>query len=130
MLYGPFPRPLLVRYWWIPAALLIIASGLIFFNGVALLSPPFFAVWAGFFPWVIPLGTFGFILGVILGLVLLGALVLIFLGFRAQAAFLIFPASIASLFIGGGFIAGVLIGVLAGMLILLNERLWMPSLVT
>lgn len=108
-------------------ALLMIASALIFFNGIALLSPAFFATWTGIFPWVLALGTFGFIFGVILGLVLLGALVLIFLGFRLVAAFMIFPAAIASLFIGGGFIAGMIIGVLAAMLILLSEKLWVPS---
>jgi len=76
----------------------MIASGLIFFNGIAQLSPGFFVIWTSFLRWVVSLGTFGFILGVILGLVLLGALVLIFLGFRVQAAFLIFPSALALVF--------------------------------
>jgi len=108
----------------------MIASGLMFFNGIAQLSPGFFVIWTSFLPWVVSLGTFGFILGVILGLVLLGALVLIFLGFRVQAAFLIFPAAIVSLLIGGDFIAGIVTGILAGMLILINEKFSMPSRVT
>ena len=108
-------------------ALLMIAAGLIFSNGIALLSPAFFVAWTSFLPWVAALGAFGFILGVMLGLVMIGAMVLMFLGFRMQAAFLVFPAAIASLFIGGGFIAGIVIGVLAGMLILMSENLPMPA---
>lgn len=124
-MYGPFPHPpFLVRFWWTPAALLFVAAILIFANGAALLSPAFFATWAGFVPWVATLGSFAFILGVMLGLVLFGALVLIFLGFRVLAAFVIFPTAIVSLFIGGGFIAGLILGVLAGLLLLLNEGRW------
>jgi hypothetical protein len=110
--------------------LLMIAAGLIFMNGIALLSPGFFAAWTSFLPWVAALGAFGFLLGMMLGLVMMGALVLIFLGFRVQAAFLILPAAIASLFIGGGFIAGIVIGVLAGMLILINENFSIPPRLT
>jgi hypothetical protein len=124
VLYGPFLRPpFLVRYWWIPAALFLTAAALIVFNAAALLSPAFFSAWVGLFPWVAPFGYFGFILGAILGLVIIGGLILFFLGFRVLAAFLVFPAAIASLFIGGGFIAGVIIGVLASLLILVSQRL-------
>jgi len=127
ILYGPYPHPpFLVRFWWTPAAFMLIAAGLIFANGAALLSPAFFATWVGFFPWVAQLGSFGFILGVMLSLVIVGAFVLFFLGFRVIAAFMIFPAAIVSLFIGGGFIAGIIIGVLAGMLLIINERFWHP----
>jgi hypothetical protein len=120
---GPFPKaPFLIRFWWFPLALLGTAAFLIFLNGVALLSPVFFTAWVAFLPWVASLGAFGFILGVVLGLVMLGALVMLFLGFRVLAALIVFPAAIVSLFIGGGFIAGVVIGVVAGLLILLRER--------
>jgi len=123
-LYGPFPRPpFLVRYWWVPAALFFIAAALIVFNGAALLSPVFFAAWIGIFPWVAPLGYFGFILGAILGLVIIGGLVLFFLGFRVLAAFLVFPTAIVSLLIGGGFIAGAIVGVLASLLVIITQRL-------
>jgi hypothetical protein len=126
MFFGPFPArpPFLVRFWWVPAALLLIAAALVFFNAAALLSPVFFAAWVAVFPWVAAFGPFGFILGVILGLVLLGGLVLIFLGFRVLAAFIVLPAAIVSLFIGGGFLAGLIIGVLAALLVLITEKFW------
>ncbi len=123
VLYGPFPRlPFLVRFFWIPAALFFIAAGLIIANGIALLSPVFFAIWVGLFPWVAPISSFGVILGVVLGLVILGGLVLFFLGFRVMSAFMVFPAAIISLFIGGGFLAGLIIGVFAAMLVLITPR--------
>lgn len=125
MLYGPYPHPpSIFRLWWTPAALMLIAAGLILANAVALLSPAFFVTWVGFLPWVALFGYFAFILGVMLGLIILGAFVLYFLGFRVLAAFMIFPAAIVSLFIGGGFVAGTIIGVLAGMLLIINERFW------
>ncbi len=127
VLYGPYPRlPLLVRLWWIPAAMLLLSAGLILANAVALLSPAFFMTWVGFFPWVAQLGSFAFILGVVLGIVILGAVFVSFIGFRVLAAFVIFPAAIVSLFIGGGFIVGVILGVLAGILLITIEKPWHP----
>lgn len=122
-IYGPFMRiPFLVHFWWIPPLLLATAAGLILANGIALLSPDFFAAWIGLFPWVAPLGYFAFILGIMLGLILIGTIVLFFLGFRVLAAFIAFPTAIVSLFIGGGFILGIIIGVLAGFLVIINQR--------
>ena len=125
VVYGPFPfsrAPLLVRFWWFPAALFFTAAALIAFNGIALLSPAFFSTWVGIFPWVAPLGYFSFIFGIILGLVIIGGLALFFFGFRVLAAFLVFPAAIVSLLIGGGFIAGLIIGVLASLFVIFSER--------
>jgi len=120
--YGPFPEvPLLVKMWWLPAAIVVFAAGLIFVNAAALLSPGFLP-WsiAWITPWITP-ATFqlDFIIGIILGLVLVGALVIMLLKFRVLAAFLIFPTAILSLFIGGGFILGALLAVVAGILLLL-----------
>lgn len=98
--------------------MLFIAAGLIAANAIALLSPVFFAIWSGFFPWIIPISYFGFILGIVLALVILGGIVMLFMGFRALAAFLVLPSAIVSLFIGGGFIVGLIIGVFAGILVL------------
>jgi len=122
-LYGPFLRPpFLVRFWWVPAALFFVAAALIVANGIALLSPVFFAVWVGLFPWVAPISSFGVILGVVLGLVILGGLVMFFFGFRVLSAFMVFPTAILSLFIGGGFLAGLIIGVLAALLVIITPR--------
>jgi len=121
--YGPFVRTtLLVRYWWVPAALFLTAAVLIIFNGVMLLSPAFLSAWVGVFPWVAPIASLGFILGAILGLVIIGGLVLFLLGFRILGAFLVIPAAVISLFIGGGFIIGLMIGVVSSMLVLLSQR--------
>jgi len=92
---------------------------LIFANGIALLSPGFFAWWSAFLPWITAFGSFGFILGIVLGLVLVGAIIMMFLKFRVLAAFIIFPTAIVSLFIGGGFILGGILAVLGGILLLL-----------
>jgi hypothetical protein len=89
-------------------------------NAVALLSPGFFAMWGAFLPWVPALGPFNFILGIILGLILFGAVVMIFLKFRVLAAFMIFPTAVLSLFIGGGFFAGAILGIAAGILLLVK----------
>ena len=104
----------------------MVSAILIIINAAALLSPGFWAIWVGFVPWVAFLGSFAFILGIMLGLVLFGALVMLLLGFRVLAAFVIFPTAIVSLFIGGGFIAGLLLGVLAGLLLIINGTYWNP----
>ncbi len=126
VIYGPFPHPHLFAWFrWAPAAMLFIAAGLIFANAVALLYPPFFFTWIGFFPWVAQLGSFAFILGIVLGIVLLGAVILFLLGFRVLAAFVIFPTALVSLLIGGGFLAGLILAVLAGVILLtLNDKPW------
>jgi len=100
--------------------LLATSAALIFFNGVALLSPAFFLFWSSLFPWIVALASFSFILGVILGLVLVLALIMVLLGFRILAAFVILPTAILSLFIGGGFIVGVILGVIAALLIIIK----------
>jgi hypothetical protein len=118
--YGPYAHiPLLIKFWWLPAAVVSIAAGLIIANGVALLSPGFFAFWSSLLPWVSALGAFSFILGIVLGLVLVGTIIMMFLRFRILSAFIIFPTAIISLFIGGGFFLGAILAVLAGILLLI-----------
>jgi hypothetical protein len=121
--YGPFARvPLLVRWWWLPAALVAVAAGLIMANAIALLSPAFALWWSGIFPWVVALAAFNFIIGIILSLILFGAVLMIFLRFRVLAAFIIFPTAIVSIFFGGGggFFGGAILAVLGGLLLLLQ----------
>jgi hypothetical protein len=96
---------------------------LIWSNAEALLWwPAFYAAWVGLFPWIASLGDLGFILGVILGLVIDMGVVLYAFGFRVESAFIIFPTAIISLFIGGGFLAGLIIAVLTGIFIMMNEK--------
>jgi len=120
------PRAFLVSpFWvgfrsrWLPVLLVGIGAALIFANAAALLWPTFFAVWTTWLPWVGFLGSFGFILGIMLGLILLGAIILMILNFRVMSAFVIFPTAIVSFFIGGGFILGAVLAVLAGIILIL-----------
>jgi hypothetical protein len=78
--------------------------------------------WAGLFPWIDQLGPLGFILGVILALVIDMGVVLYSFGFRVESAFIVFPTAIISLFIGGGFLAGLIIAVSTGIFIMMNEQ--------
>ena len=104
-------------------ALLTISAALIWFNADALLWwPGFYEAWVTLFPWVAQLGPLSFILGVMLGLVIDMAVIAFSFGFRVEAAFIVFPAALVSLLIGGGFLAGMIIAVLTGIFIMMNER--------
>ena len=103
--------------------LLTISAALIWFNAEAfLLWPDFYAAWVGLFPWVAELGDLSFILGVILGLVIDMGVVIFAFGFRVESAFIVLPTAIISLLIGGGFLAGLIIAVLTGIFIMMNEN--------
>lgn len=121
---APFPGPVrMFRRWsWAAVALLLTSASLILANAVALLYLPFFFLWVSYFPWVAQLGSFSFILGVVLGIVIIGAVILYMLSFKVLSAFMVFPAAIVSLFIGGGFWAGLIIGVLTGIFMIMHER--------
>jgi len=121
--YGPYGKvPLLVKLWWLPAALVAVAAGLIMANAIALLSPGFAFWWSGLLPWVVSLAAFNFIIGIILSLILFGAVIMIFLKFKVLAAFIIFPTAIVSIFFGGGggFFAGAILAIVGGLLLLLK----------
>ena len=96
---------------------------MIWFNAEALfLWPDFYATWVGFFPWIAQLGNLSFILGVILGLVIDMGVVVYALGLRVESAFIVFPTATISLLIGGGFLAGLIIAILTGVFIMMNEK--------
>jgi len=103
--------------------LLTISAALIWINAEALLWwPAFYTFWVGFFPWIAQLGNLSFILGVILGLVIDMAVIAYSFGFRVESAFIVFPTAIISFLIGGGFLAGLIIAVLTGIFIMMNEK--------
>jgi len=103
--------------------LLSISAALIWINAEALLWwPAFYAFWIGFFPWIVQLGNLTFILGVILGLVIDMAVIAYSFGFRVESAFIVFPTAIISFLLGGGFLAGLIIAVLTGIFIMINEK--------
>ncbi|HMK82417.1 MAG TPA: hypothetical protein VK503_01740 [Candidatus Bathyarchaeia archaeon] len=103
--------------------LLSISATLIFFNAEALVWwPDFFEPWMSLFPWVTQLGSLSFILGIVLGLVIDIAVFVYMLGFRILSAVVVLPTAIVSLFIGGGFLFGLIIAVLTGIFIIKNEK--------
>jgi hypothetical protein len=75
-----------------------------------------------FFPWIAELGPLSFILAIILGLTIDMGVIVYSLGARVEAAFIVFPSAMISLFIGGGFLAGLIIAVLTGIFIVMNEN--------
>ena len=103
--------------------LLSISAALIWFNADAfLLWPAFYVTWVGIFPWIAQLGDLSFVLGMVLGLVIDMGVIAYSLRLRVEAAFIVLPTAIISLFIGGGFLAGLIIAVLTGIFIVMNER--------
>ena len=115
--YGPYVQG--PKFAWLPSLLIISAAALIIANAASLISPSFAAWWNTIIPWNASLGSFSFILGIVLGLVLLGTVVMVYLKYKVLAAFVIFPTALVSIFIGGGFILGAILGVLAGILLIL-----------
>jgi multisubunit Na+/H+ antiporter MnhB subunit len=59
-------------------------------------------------------------------MIIIGAVFLYMLGFKVLSAFMIFPTAIVSLFIGGGFWAGLIIGVVTGIFMIMHEKRWQP----
>ena len=103
----------------IPIVLALLSGVLVLLNSAALLSPTFYSVWTGIFFWIPTIGpAYAFMLGAIIGLTLVLGAIIMAVGNGPLADVIIFPFAIFSLIIGGGFIAGMLLGILAGILAL------------
>jgi hypothetical protein len=99
---------------------LSLSSGiLVLLNSVAFLVPSFYGPpvnWSAIFWWLPNLGlSYAFVLGLIIGLVLILGSVIMILGHGAFADVLIFPFAVFSLIIGGGFVAGMVLGIVGGI---------------
>ena len=95
----------------------LISGILVILNAGALLSPSFFSLWSGIFFWLQVLGpVYGFALGMIIGIVLIMGSIIMVLRHGALADIVIFPFAVFSLIIGGGFIAGMLLGIIGGII--------------
>jgi hypothetical protein len=104
----------------------MISGILIILNAAALLSPSFFTLWNQIFFWMTvidPSATHSlvFIIGAILGLILVIGSVLMLLGYGTIGSVVVFPLAVLSLIIGGGFVAGFVLGVLGGILGMLGR---------
>jgi len=107
----------------IPVILALIAGILVLLNAAALLSPSFFGIWSSTFFWLPTIGpSYAFMIGAIIGLTLVLGAIIMALSNGALADVIIFPFAIFSLMIGGGFIAGMLIGIIAGILALVRRN--------
>jgi hypothetical protein len=100
------------------AVVLSLLSGiLVLVNSAALLSPSFWAMWSSIFFWLPTIGqSYAFMLGALIGLTLVLGAIIMALSNGALADVIIFPFAIFSLMIGGGFVAGMILGILAGIL--------------
>jgi len=133
-LYGPVPGPMMpgapARSLW-GFILSLIAGILVLLNAGLLLAPQFYDgtfQWANIFFWIakidglpvpVPAGSIGsisFVIGAILGLVIVIGSILMILGYGTIGAIVIFPMAVFSLIIGGGFIAGFILGIIGGIL--------------
>jgi zinc-ribbon domain len=101
----------------------VIAGILVILNAAALLAPGFYALWVGVFFWLPALGpsSLSFAIGVIIGLILVIGSILMLLGYGTIGSIVVFPMAVLSLIIGGGFVAGFVLGVLGGILGMLGR---------
>lgn len=99
---------------------LALSSGiLVLLNGALFLVPSFYGSpvnWSSIFWWLPSIGpSYAFAIGFIVGLILIMGSIIMVLGQGAIADVLIFPLAVFSLIIGGGFIAGMVLGIVGGI---------------
>ena len=103
-------------------ALSLVSGILVLLNSAALLSPSFYGYWSGLFFWLPILGaSYAFALGFVIGLALIMGSIIMILRSGALADVIIFPFAVFSLIIGGGFIAGMVLGIVGGILAALKR---------
>lgn len=101
-------------------ALCLVSGILVLLNSAVLLVPSFYGPpvgWSTIFFWLPAIGqTYAFALGVIIGLTLIMGSIIMVMGHGAIADVIIFPFAVFSIIIGGGFLAGFVLGVVGGIL--------------
>ena len=98
-------------------ALSLVSGILVLLNSAALLSPSFYGPWSSVFWWLPVLGASkAFALGFVIGLTLIMGSIIMVLRSGALADVIIFPFAVFSLIVGGGFIAGMVLGIIGGIL--------------
>jgi len=98
----------------------MLAGILIILNAAALLATGFYNMWIQVFFWIPTVDTSAthsliFIIGAIIGLILVIGSILMLLGYGTIGSVVVFPLAVLSLIIGGGFVAGFVLGVLGGI---------------
>jgi len=131
---GPVGAPLMpgapARSLW-GFIISMVAGLLVLLNAGLLLAPQFYDgsfQWANIFFWIakidgftipVPAGSIGsisFVLGAIIGLVIIVGSILMILGYGTIGSIVVFPMAVFSLVIGGGFIAGFVLGIIGGIM--------------
>jgi hypothetical protein len=120
---GPFPmiRGAFTGKRAVWAFVLAMASAvLILLNSAALLSPGFWSFWSGIFWWLgassllgQPIAT---LIGVIAGFTIMSGGIMMLMRRGVIGALITFPFAVLSIIIGGGFLAGAVLGIVAGIL--------------
>jgi hypothetical protein len=128
-MFAPYPpafvQPAAPRALW-GFILAMIAGILVILNAAALLSGAFYSLWIGVFFWLpvidpSPMHGLVFAIGAIIGLILVIGSILMLLGYGTIGSIVVFPLAVLSLIIGGGFVAGFVLGVLGGILGMLGR---------
>jgi len=100
-------------------ALALVSGILVILNGAAFLVPAFYGPptnWSSIFWWLPSVGpSYAFALGFIIGIVIIFGSIVMILGHGALADVIIFPFAVFSLIIGGGFVAGMILGIVGGI---------------
>jgi len=119
------PRPHLTRKGLLGFVLSLLAGILVILNSAALLAPSFYGPpvnWSTIFWWLPSIGqNYAFALGFIIGLVLIMGSLISILGHGVLADVIIFPFAVFSLIVGGGFIAGMILGIVGGIILALKR---------
>jgi len=98
-------------------SLSLISGILVLLNSAALLSPTFYGPWSSIFWWLPILGpSKAFALGFVIALTLIMGSIIMVLTSGVLADIIIFPFAVFSLIVGGGFIAGMILAIIGGIL--------------
>jgi len=111
----------------------MVSGILVLLNAGLLLAWQFYGgsfLWANIFFWICKIdghscplpsgstatGTISFVIGVVVGLVIVVGSILFILGYGTIGSIVVFPMAVSSLIIGGGFVAGFVLGIVSGLL--------------
>ena len=142
--FGPFAAPMVgpmaapmfpgapARSLW--GFIISLVSGIVvLLNAGLLLAWQFYGgsfLWANIFFWICKIdgwscplptgstatGNITFMLGAVIGLIIIVGSILMILGYGTIGSIVVFPMAVFSLVIGGGFIAGFVLGIIGGIM--------------
>ena len=122
----PRPRAIWGFIFLLAASILVMINGFFVFYGLGISAPWvatwFFWLWSWAVSWgVATTGTVVIGLGVVLGLCLMLAAFLTYVGYETFGGIIGFICALLSIVIGGGFFAGLALGLIGGILAILRK---------